>query len=239
MAQPPAAAATACHLQLEGDLKRDSPGALLHSSPEGQDPSSTSCAPCFAPADDAIICGLTHSWSAYSGAFKHDQRLAAQLTAGTIIAGRFEVVQLLAAGSFGVAYTAIDRTNNRRLVAVKVARGRALPPERIASYTFDDFLRQECNSYVQMGAAEEHANLTGIPRFFSAGERAWRVQGRVLLGAGCAAAVQHESMLAAAAAGHQHNTFSPQHAPVALQLGVQAYSACWTSWQRAHTQHVC
>ena len=82
------------------------------------------------------------------------------VTAGTVIAGRYEVVQPIGQGGMGEVWAAYDQRLDRR-VAVKLLRGDRLPPGTRSERLTERFLRE-----ARVTARLEHP---GVPTVFDAG----------------------------------------------------------------------
>ena len=98
------------------------------------------------------------------------RRITGALVIGSLLSGRYRIVQLVGKGGFGAVYKALDeRFQGQRVVAIKELSDSQVSPSEKAQ-ALQDF-RQEANLLVQLS----HPNLPNVSDFFEEGGKAYLV----------------------------------------------------------------
>jgi len=98
------------------------------------------------------------------------RRTTGALAIGSLLGGRYRIVQLVGKGGFGAVYKALDeRFQGQRVVAIKELSDAQVSPSEKAK-ALQDF-RREANLLVQLS----HPNLPNVSDFFEEGGKAYLV----------------------------------------------------------------
>ncbi|MBX5458154.1 MAG: substrate-binding domain-containing protein [Thermogemmatispora sp.] len=98
------------------------------------------------------------------------RRITGSLSPGTLLSGRYRIVDLVGKGGFGAVYKALDlRFSARRQVAIKEMGDALLSPSEKARALAD--FRQEADLLVQL----QHPNLPNVSDFFEEAGKAYLV----------------------------------------------------------------
>jgi len=98
------------------------------------------------------------------------RRITGALTPGSVLGGRYRIVQSLGKGGFGAVYKAVDlRFQGQRVVAIKEMSDAQLSPSEKAK-ALEDF-RHEADLLVQLN----HPNLPNVSDFFEEADKVYLV----------------------------------------------------------------